>query len=89
MAIYINPNNTSFSQAVNSEIYIDKTELIKYTNNILNTEQKFICVSRPRRFGKSITANMLVAYYSLGCDSKDQFKNLKIESNQVFQKHLN
>jgi len=89
MGIYINPNNTSFSQAVNSEIYIDKTELIKYTNNILNTEQKFICVSRPRRFGKSITANMLVAYYSLGCDSKDLFKNLKIESNQDFQKHLN
>ena len=67
MGIYLNPGNAAFSEAVHSQIYVDKTELISYTNSVLATNQKNICVSRPRRFGKSITANMLAAYYSKGC----------------------
>ncbi|MBQ3566958.1 MAG: AAA family ATPase [Oscillospiraceae bacterium] len=47
--------------------------LIDITNKLINTEQRFICISRPRRFGKSIAANMLTAYYSRGCDSKELF----------------
>ena len=70
MGIYLNPDNKDFQRALNSEIYIDKSELISYTNKVMNTEQQFICVSRPRRFGKSMAANMLTAYYSRGCDSK-------------------
>ena len=62
MGIYLNPGNAAFSEAVHSQIYVDKTELISYTNNVLATNQKNICVSRPRRFGKSITANMLASY---------------------------
>ncbi len=54
MGIYLNPDNDGFWKAVRSKIYVDKTELIKYTNELLNTEQQFICVSRPRRFGKSM-----------------------------------
>ncbi len=54
MGIYINPGNQNFQRAVNSEIYVDKTELIAYTNKCLNTQQGFLCVSRPRRFGKSM-----------------------------------
>ena len=57
MGIYLNPGNAAFSEAVHSQIYVDKTELISYTNNVLATNQKNICVSRPRRFGKSITKN--------------------------------
>ena len=52
MGIYLNPKNTDFQRALNSEIYIDKSELIKCTNKVLCTEQQFLCVSRPRRFGK-------------------------------------
>ena len=59
MGIYLNPGNAAFSEAVHSQIYVDKTELISYTNNVLATNQKNICVSRPRRFGKSMVANML------------------------------
>ena len=63
MGIYINPGKGSFIEAISSDIYVDKTELIKYTNSVIGTQQKYICVSRPRRFGKSITASMLCAYY--------------------------
>jgi hypothetical protein len=69
MGSYLNPGNAKFIQSVNSEIYVDKTELIKYTNRVCNTMQRYVCVSRPRRFGKSVTADMLAAYYSKGCDS--------------------
>lgn len=90
MGIYLNPGNVDFNNAVNhSEIYVDKTEMIKYTNKVLFGEQKFICVSRPRRFGKSIAANMLTAYYSRGCDSRKLFGNLKIARADSFEKHLN
>ena len=89
MGIYLNPDNMDFQMALNSEIYVDKSELIKQTNAQIYTEQRFICVSRPRRFGKSMTANMLVAYYSRGCDSKEMFIKYKISADPCFEKHLN
>lgn len=89
MGTYVNPGNAAFQEAINSKIYIDKTELISYTNSILNTKQKNICVSRPRRFGKSMAADMLVAYYSKGCDSRKLFFGRKIEKEKFFHSHLN
>ena len=62
MGIYLNPGNDEYKKAVNSEIYVDKTGLIAFTNRKLNTENQNICVSRPRRFGKSMAANILAAY---------------------------
>ena len=89
MGIYLNPGNEKFIKAVNSEIYVDKSELIKYTNRVLNTMQQYICVSRPWRFGKSTAANMLAAYYGEGLDSKELFAGLKIAKDENFAKYLN
>ena len=89
MGIYLNPGKGKFQEAVNSKIYVDKTELIEYTNSVLCSNQKYICVSRPRRFGKSITANMLTAYYGRNEDSSDLFRDLKISSNFTYRQHLN
>lgn len=89
MGVCLNPDNEKFYQAVNSEIYVDKSNLIAYTNQIMRTNQKYMCISRPRRFGKSVAAAMLAAYYSRGCDSKEMFQNLKIAENENFLKHLN
>ena len=89
MGLYVNPGNEAFTESVNSEIYIDKTDLIMYTNQVLGTEQKHICVSRPRRFGKSMAAKMLAAYYSIGCNSKTLFRELDIASDLNFYKNLN
>lgn len=89
MGVYLNPGNAAFSEAVHSQIYVDKTELISYTNSVLATNQKNICVSRPRRFGKSITANMLAAYYSKGCQSDSLFENLNISNSNAYKKYLN
>jgi len=86
MGVFVNPDNSAFEVAINSEIYIDKTGLLEYTNKIMNTLQGYVCNSRPRRFGKSITANMLTAYYSKGCDSQDLFANLAISRNDEYRK---
>ena len=89
MGIYLNPENVDFQEVLNSKIYVDKSELIQYTNSVLRTTQKYICVSRPRRFGKSMAANMLTAYYSRGCDSRGLFQGLKIATHSDFEKYLN
>ena len=89
MGVYLNPRNDGFAEAIHSEIYVDKTGLIAYTNQYLNTEQKFICVSRPRRFGKSMALRMLAAYYSRGCDSRELFSGMKIERDPAFADYIN
>lgn len=89
MGIYLNPGNKGFEQAIRSKIYVDKTELIACTNELLNTEERFVCVSRPRRFGKSMALKMLAAYYGRGYDSRELFAGLKIEKNPFFEENLN
>lgn len=89
MGYYLNPGNKGFREAVRSKIYVDKTNLIAFTNELINTQEKYICVSRPRRFGKSMALKMLAAYYSCGCDSAELFQARKIEHNKTYQEHLN
>ena len=75
--------------ALNSEIYVDKTGLLSYTNKVMDTKNAWICNSRPRRFGKSITADMLTAYYSKGCESARMFEGRKISGEKNWREHLN
>ena len=89
MGNYLNPGNEKFRRMIQSEIYVDKTGMIKYTNSVLDTAQNYVCVSRPRRFGKSMAANMLTAYYSRGCNSKELFGKFEIAKDKDFEKYLN
>ncbi|GFI10049.1 MAG: AAA family ATPase [Lachnospiraceae bacterium] len=89
MGIYLNPGNEQFAVSVNSELYVDKTELIKYTNSRMGKDRPLICSSRPRRFGKTMAVTMLSAYYSKGCRSEKLFTGLKISQNEFFVTHLN
>ena len=89
MGRFVNPDNSAFQVALNSQIYVDKTGLIEYTNRVLDTTNALICNSRPRRFGKSYAANMLAAYYSKGADSEKMFSGLEISKKADFRKHLN
>ena len=89
MSSYLNPGYKGFRESLNSEIYIDKTGLIEKTNAVLDTRQKFLCVSRPRRFGKSMAADMLAAYYERGEDSSPLFDSLKISKAASYPIHRN
>lgn len=89
MGMFVNPDNSAFQATLNARIYVDKSGLIRYTNSVLASTDAFICNSRPRRFGKSITANMLTAYYSRGCNSEEMFSGLEISKAEDFKRHLN
>ena len=89
MGIYFNPSNQNFYEAANKEIYVDKSLLIEHIEYLRTKVNKYICVSRPRRFGKTTDADMLVAYYSMGCDSHKIFDSLKISQTDIYLEHLN
>lgn len=89
MGSYLNPSSKGFSEGLESQIYIDKTMLIGRINAVVNTKRKFVCLSRPRRFGKSMAADMLSAYYGCGEDTAGLFDNLKIASDASYREHLN
>ena len=88
MGIYINKGNEGFRQIRNSE-YVDKSGLIAEVNKTLFTQQKLSCVTRCRRFGKSMAAMMLAAYYDHSCDSRPLFADLQIAADPTFEQHLN
>ena len=89
MGIYLNPGTIEFQESINSEIYVDKTMLIERTNAALRTKQKYMCISRPRRFGKSMAVDMLAAYYGKDYDSAALFDGLEISHCETFSTHLN
>ena len=78
MGIYLNPGDQSFRMALNSEIFVDKTDMIQYLNSVINTQQRFVSVSRPRRFGKTMAADMICAYYDREADSRGLFEKRKL-----------
>lgn len=88
MGIYLNPGNCGFQRIINSE-YVDKTGLIRLINDVIDTVDNLICVSRPRRFGKSFAAQMLCAYYDCSCDSHELFDNKAIARTKGYLMHLN
>lgn len=88
MGIYINKGNEGFKRALNSD-YVDKTAMIEVINKTLETERSFTCVTRCRRFGKSMAAKMLCAYYDKSCDSRHLFAGLAVEKCPTFEQHLN
>lgn len=89
MGSYLNPGSERFRTSLRSQIYVDKSLLIAEINKLVRTEQKYVCVSRPRRFGKSMAADMLLAYYSVGEDTSSLFDGLKIGKSASYREHLN
>ena len=83
MSRYINPGNDGFAEIVKSN-YVDKTELIDIINKSINTTNKLICVSRPRRFGKSYAAKTISAYYDCSVDSHDMSKPIASHTSSTY-----
>ena len=89
MALYLNVGNESFQESLDSPIYVDKSPLIEILNKSIKTKNKYFCLSRPRRFGKSVTAQMICSYYAKGQDCSPLFDDRKIASFDDYKKHLN
>ena len=85
---YVNPGNSGFQVILNSE-YIDKTGLIGQMNSRIDSSEGMVCISRPRRFGKSYAAKMLCAYYDSSCDSRELFDGRQISKTAGYADHIN
>ena len=85
LGTYLNPGMLSFQMAVNSEIFVDKSEMIQYLNLLVNTQQRFVGVFRPRRFGKTMAADMICAYYDREADSRSLFAKRKLAVGMPFR----
>ncbi|MBR1710944.1 MAG: AAA family ATPase [Clostridia bacterium] len=88
MGTYVNPGNQAFKR-ISGPNYVDKTDLISRMNVRIGGDESLVCVSRPRRFGKSYAAKMLTAYYDCSCDSHCLFEGKKIEESEDYEAHLN
>ena len=89
MGIYLNPSEASLRISFNSRIYVDKSMILHELNQLLNTEDRFVCVARPRRFGKSMAGNMIAAYYSKTANSRPILEKLKIAQTPDFETYMN
>ena len=89
MGIYLNPGYENFRRTLAGDIYVDKTMMLEKLNSFIDKGKNYVCISRPRRFGKTIAGEMISAYYSKGCDSHELFDPLKISGTPGYEDKLN
>ena len=89
MGIYLNPGYENFRRTLAADIYVDKTMMLSVLNRFIDKGNNYVCISRPRRFGKTIASEMISAYYSKGCDSHELFEKLKISKAEGYEDKLN
>ena len=89
MGIYVNPGEALLKMAVNSRVYVDKSMILHELNQVLNSEDRFVCVARPRRFGKSMAGNMIAAYYGKKANSRPILEKLRVAQCPDFETYLN
>ena len=89
MGIFLNPGNVGFKQIIKPKTYVDKTGIIAYLNEWIDTDSRFVCVSRARRFGKTVAAQTIQAYYDNSCDSHDLFAPYEIARDPSYEEHIN
>ena len=88
---FLNRNNATdgFHESVSGRYYVDKSKIITFINSKISTKEKWICVTHPRRFGKSMVVEMLASYYTKGCKAEELFRGLKVKEDPSFYQHLN
>ena len=86
---YLNPDTVQFNDALLSDTFVDKTELLAFTNRKINSPRNLICATRPRGFGKTVAASMIASYYACGTGSAELFQDLKIASYPDYEEYAN
>ena len=89
MGIYLNPGAQLLRMSRRSRIYVDKSGMVPFLNRVSSTEQRFVCVSRPRRFGKTMAANMVSAYCDRTVDGASEFAGLAASRDPELGAHRN
>ena len=91
MAYFLNnvASINQFAKTTKDKYFVDKSELIEKMNELVGTSSQYVCITRPRRFGKTINAMMLASYYSKNANFKELFDKLEISKSETYLEHLN
>ncbi len=91
MGYYLNSTSpaAAYKKTVDTTYFVDKSGLIGELISVMGTDDGNICLTRPRRFGKTSAANMIAAFFGKGCDTSDIFDHLTISKNPNYHKYLN
>ncbi|MBO5753681.1 MAG: AAA family ATPase [Proteobacteria bacterium] len=89
MGRFLNPGNGGFQRIIDAEVYVDKTGILGFLNKWINTDARYVCVSRARRFGKTVAARTIRAYYDNSCDSHELFAPYAIAQEPSYETHIN
>ena len=89
MGRFVNPGNDIFRWDIDTDPYVDKSLMVLELNKLLNKRGRFICMSRARRFGKTMMTNLMSAYYSKHCDSRELFERLELGKQEGWDRYLN
>ena len=91
MGVYL--NNTSSYEAYrkvkNSPYFVDKSHILTKIIPRIETSENCLCITRPRRFGKSVIANMMAAFFSKGCNAEELFDSSRISLCDNYKSQLN
>lgn len=91
MGVYLNGTTayTLYKSETESPYFVDKSQMLEELFPLIRTGNRHICITRPRRFGKTVMANMIASFFSRGCDASDIFDKLQIGKNEDYDKYRN
>ena len=91
MGIYLNSESayTLYKSETQKPYFVDKSRMIEELFPLIEEGANHICITRPRRFGKTVTANMISAFFSKAREASDIFDRLKISTSQNYSKYRN
>lgn len=79
-----------YKDIVKSRFFVDKTLLIEEIISTVKVDgQKFLCITRPRRFGKSVMANMIYTFFGKAEEGSGIFDTLQISQTADWRECLN
>lgn len=91
MGVYLNSKTayTLFENETEKPYFVDKSKILRDIIPLVQAGNNHICITRPRRFGKTVMANMIASFFSKACDSKELFRNLQIAKTKGYEKFQN
>ena len=91
MGMYLNSiaSYAKYKAMVCSPYFVDKTELLTELIPLIGRESPYVCITRPRRFGKTVMANMIGAFFGKSADSRSIFEHLNISGAEGYKRYIN
>ena len=91
MGIYLNSRTayTLYKSETEKPYFVDKSRMLEELFPLVQTGDNHICITRPRRFGKTVAANMIASFFSKAYDAQPVFQKLQIAGAEDYERYRN